>query len=439
MSSSASPSPAVRRAEDGQALLLMLGGLSVLLIGAVALAAVAFGLTGRGDQQRAADLAALSAAKAMGEAYPKLFTPVAVGGRENTDTISPDAYREAARRAAERTAQENGVERIRVSFPGRELTAPMRVRVIVEDDLDVGEGVNAGVRAEAELLLGTGGSVVPGAPGRGEYPGPFANRQGKPMRPDTAAAFDRMAAAARADGYELSVTSAYRSDAEQAVLFAAHPDPKWVARPGTSLHRLGTELDLGPSTAYAWLLANSARFHFTRRYPWEPWHFGYTLNAGTSSVGYRADGRTALPSFVPEQFQAAITRAAQRWNISGALLSAQIYAESGFNPFARSGVGAQGIAQFMPATALSYGLTNPFDPAAAIDAQGHLMRDLLRQFGQVPLALAAYNAGPGNVTPCGCVPPIPETQAYVAKILALLGGAGLDGGGTVPLVIRLVA
>jgi LAS superfamily LD-carboxypeptidase LdcB len=62
------------------------------------------------------------------------------------------------------------------------------------------------------------------------------------MRPDVAAAFDRMAAAARDEaGLTLLVTSGYRSDAEQARLFAAHPDPKWVAPPGTSLHRYGTD------------------------------------------------------------------------------------------------------------------------------------------------------------------------------------------------------
>ena len=93
------------------------------------------------------------------------------------------------------------------------------------------------------------------------------------MRPDVAQAFDRMAAAAREEaGLFLSVTSAFRSDAEQARLFAAHPDPKWVAPPGTSLHRYATELDLGPPGAYAWLAANSERFGFVRRYSWEPWH-----------------------------------------------------------------------------------------------------------------------------------------------------------------------
>ena len=72
-------------------------------------------------------------------------------------------------------------------------------------------------------------------------------------------------AAARADGVALLINSAFRSDAEQAQLFAAHPDPKWVAPPGRSLHRLGTELDLGPPAAYGWLAAHAERFHFLQR------------------------------------------------------------------------------------------------------------------------------------------------------------------------------
>ena len=64
------------------------------------------------------------------------------------------------------------------------------------------------------------------------------------------------------------------------------------------------------------------------------------------------------------------------------------------------------------------------------------MRDLLRRFPSVPLALAAYNAGPAPVAACGCIPAIPETQAYVAKILGLLDGAGED---FAPLEVRLVA
>jgi soluble lytic murein transglycosylase-like protein len=241
------------------------------------------------------------------------------------------------------------------------------------------------------------------------------------------------------------VVSGFRTNAEQSVLFARHPDPKWVAPPGQSLHRLGTELDLGPPAAYGWLAANAKRFHFVQRYAWEPWHYGFTLNAGSSSVGFSAqaagaDGETmrALPSFVPAAYAKPLARAAQRWNISSALLAAQLMAESNFNPFAVSTAGALGIAQFMPATAQAMGLDDPLDAEASIDAQAHLMRDLLRQFGSVPLALAAYNAGPARVAACGCVPPIPETRGYVARILGLLGGAGeaVAGGG---LEVRLVS
>jgi soluble lytic murein transglycosylase-like protein len=93
----------------------------------------------------------------------------------------------------------------------------------------------------------------------------------------------------------------------------------------------------------------------------------------------------------------------------------------------------------MPGTARAYGLDDPFDATRAIDAQAHLMRDLLRQFGSVPLALGAYNAGPAPVQRCGCVPPIPETQAYVADILGLLNGAGdALGAAARALEVRLV-
>jgi soluble lytic murein transglycosylase-like protein len=78
----------------------------------------------------------------------------------------------------------------------------------------------------------------------------------------------------------------------------------------------------------------------------------------------------------------------------------------------------------MPSTAAAYGLEDPFDPNEAIDAQAHLMSDLIHRFGSPQLALAAYNAGPAPVEACDCVPRYPETQAYVSRILALLGGAG---------------
>jgi soluble lytic murein transglycosylase-like protein len=175
---------------------------------------------------------------------------------------------------------------------------------------------------------------------------------------------------------------------------------------------------------------------------WEPWHFGYTRSPGSASVGFGVkggDGRAtaAVQSFVPARYAPLIARAAQRWGVSAQLLAAQLYAESNFNPFAVSPAGAQGIAQFMPGTAAGLGLRNPFDAAASIDAQAHLMHDLLARFASVPLALAAYNAGPGAVARCGCVPPFAETQAYVAKIIGLLGGAG-DASIAGAMEVRLV-
>lgn len=106
------------------------------------------------------------------------------------------------------------------------------------------------------------------------------------------------------------------------------------------------------------------------------------------------------------------------------LLAAQLKAESDFNPNSVSPAGAQGIAQFMPGTARSMGLTNPFDPRASIFAQAKLMSQLIRRFRSIPKALAAYNAGPGAVEKYGGIPPYAETQAYVARILGLMKGAG---------------
>lgn len=417
--------------EEGQAGLLLVGVLLAMVVGAFVLGGVARGVGVQAEQQRAADLAALAGAKAMHDAYSRLFEP---GG------MTVAAYKELGVAAAIATAKRNGARTAGATFPDGQSFAPVRIAVTTSTRAEIaGRQVEAKGRAEAELAPP---AALPDF-GGGEYTGPLAHRQGKPMRPDVAQAFDRMAAAARHDGVTLTVTSGFRSNAEQAALFAKRPDPKWVAPPGRSLHRLGTELDLGPPAAYGWLARNAPRFGFKLRYSWEPWHFGFIRSAGTRSVGYgggggrTGGGASALPSFVPAKYAPAISRAAQRWSVGAALLAAQLHAESNFNPFARSPAGAQGIAQFMPGTAKAYGLRDPFDPDEAIDAQAHLMHDLLRQFGAVPLALAAYNAGPGAVQRCGCIPPYPETRGYVARILGLLGGAGgaPPGGG---LVVRLV-
>jgi hypothetical protein len=425
--------------DAGQALPMVLGAALILIVVALALVALAGALTGTARAQRGSDLAALSAARSMRDDLWRLLAPPRLpNGLPNPVHMPKAVYLARASAAAREAASRNGIDaaRLRVSFPDRLSPAPLRVRVAVRAEVDLPDGRSGGSfesEAEAHAALSAGFTGAPAIASGGGYAGPLAHRQGKPMRPDVAAAFDRLAAAAAGAGHGLVITSGYRSDAEQARLFAQNPDPRWVAPPGKSLHRCGTELDLGPASAYGWLAANASRFGFLRRYAWEPWHFGYVRGpapcaADASSVGgLAADGRAAslgLPAFVPGPFRAPIERAAARWSVSAGLLAAQLAAESNFDPDAVSPAGAQGIAQFMPATAAAYGLRDPFDPAAAIHAQAHLMSDLLERFASIPLALAAYNAGAGAVAACTCVPAYPETQVYVARILGLMGAAG---------------
>jgi hypothetical protein len=257
----------------GQALLLLIAALLAVVVGALVIGSVARGLGSRADHGSAADLGALAGARAMRDAYPRLFEPPLVDHRPNPFHLERAAYLALGLAAAEATARRNGARNVHVSFPNPDPIAPVRIRVAVGDPVAVPghEAVAAPVAAEAELS--PPGADPTAVAGEGQYEGPLAYRQGKPMRPDVAAAFDRMAAAARKDGIELIVVSGFRTDAEQAGLFAAHPDPKWVAPPGKSLHRLATELDLGPSSAYGWLAENAGRFHFVKRYSWEPWHY----------------------------------------------------------------------------------------------------------------------------------------------------------------------
>jgi hypothetical protein len=426
--------------ESGQALILAIGGVFVLLAGALALVAIAGAVTGKGRVQRAADLTAISAARSMRDDLPQLLSPSRLpNGLPNPAHLDKSAYLARARAAAVVAGRGNGVaaNRLELSFPDAGSFAPVRAKAVITARLQTGgrpAETEASAVAEAAAPAGALSGGAAAMASGGGYSGPLVYRNGEGMRPDVAAAFDRMAAAAGADGISLLVVSGFRSDAEQAALFAAHPDPTWVAPPGHSLHRCATELDLGPDAAYGWLAANASRFGFVQRYSWEAWHYGFDAGpppcseAGNALGGAggapEATSGATVPSFVPSRFRDPLIDAASRWNVSAALLAAQLMAESNFNPFAVSPAGAQGIAQFMPGTAASYGLDDPFDPVAAIDAQAHLMSDLIRQLGTPELALAGYNAGPGAVEACHCIPPYPETQAYVTRILALLGGAG---------------
>lgn len=117
-------------------------------------------------------------------------------------------------------------------------------------------------------------------------------------------------------------------------------------------------------------------------------------------------------------FDPLIAAAAQRNGLPVALVKAVIATESNFNPRAVSQKGALGLMQLMPETAQELGIADPFAPPENVQGGTRYLRELLDRFGTVSHALAAYNAGPGNVDRYGGVPPFPETRQYVARVLA---------------------
>ena len=120
---------------------------------------------------------------------------------------------------------------------------------------------------------------------------------------------------------------------------------------------------------------------------------------------------------VDDSLESIFAGAAKEFGINENFLKAVAKAESGFDPDAVSGCGAQGIMQLMPFTSESYGVTDPFDAKQNIYAGAQLLSELLDNYnGNATLALAAYNAGSGSVQKYGGVPPYDETVNYINKI-----------------------
>ena len=118
------------------------------------------------------------------------------------------------------------------------------------------------------------------------------------------------------------------------------------------------------------------------------------------------------------QLDGIIRDASVREGVDEDLIRAVMEAESGFRADAVSKAGAMGLMQLMPGTARGLGVKDPFDPAANVAGGAKYLRTMLDRFESVPLALAAYNAGPGAVEKYGGVPPYAETKSYVSRVMA---------------------
>lgn len=129
-----------------------------------------------------------------------------------------------------------------------------------------------------------------------------------------------------------------------------------------------------------------------------------------------AAGPANTPSFREMIYSANVREAELRYGLPPGLLQALIWTESRFNPMAISPAGAAGLAQLMPGTARDLGVRNRHDPVASIDGGARYLKEMLDKFGQIHLALAAYNAGPGAVMRAGGIPQNRETPGYVRSV-----------------------
>jgi soluble lytic murein transglycosylase-like protein len=135
-------------------------------------------------------------------------------------------------------------------------------------------------------------------------------------------------------------------------------------------------------------------------------------------AGQRTADGAAFARALRGGFDGLIERESRAAGLDPALVDAVVSAESAFDPRATSAAGAAGLMQLMPATAAALGVTDRYDPVQNVRAGATYLHALLERFGSLPLAVAAYNAGPAAVERSGGVPPFAETRDYVGRVLA---------------------
>lgn len=151
--------------------------------------------------------------------------------------------------------------------------------------------------------------------------------------------------------------------------------------------------------------------------------FGDLLTNPTTKVKaslYTAQANSSTDKVsMKQKIQDIVSKMSKKHGVDEKLVNALIKQESGFNPNAKSKVGAMGLMQLMPSTAKGLGVTNPMDPEQNVEGGVKYLKSMLNKYnGNIILALAAYNAGPGAVDKYDGVPPYKETQNYVRSILS---------------------
>ena len=365
--------------------------------------------------------------RALWRARGRCTTPTSGSSSRHGSTDAPnprhldkDAYLALGRDAATRVARANGAPAGRRRVPGRaddRAGADQRRGAAADRD-------RQHRHHDARERRGRAGAARAARAGPPSPPAAATTGRSRTARASRCARTSRRRSTAwrgprRADGVALVIASAFRSDAEQAVLFARHPDPKWVAPPGhvaaPQRHRARPRPGVGLP------LARRERAALPLRPALQLGTLALRLRAepalGAARRPRRAPPRAAADGDAPRAGCPTSCRSASRRRSTAprsAGASRRRCSPPSCTPRAastrsrRARRARRASRSSCRAPRAAMGLDDPFDPGQAIDAQAHLMRDLLRQFGAVPLALAAYNAGPAPVSACGCVPAVPR-------------------------------
>jgi soluble lytic murein transglycosylase-like protein len=193
------------------------------------------------------------------------------------------------------------------------------------------------------------------------------------------------------------------------------PDDNGIAQQRRSISQMEASLETQ---------RQSVRKQVPPRAAGEPFFISGPPKAGALPLTSGADTAATAAACDPlpvSQVDSLVGEAAKREELDPALLRGVMEQESAFRPCAVSPKGAMGLMQLMPATAAQFGVRDPFDPGQSVDAGARFLKQLLQSYGgDIPLALGAYNAGPGKVNEANGVPPIPETLEYVRRVMMLL-------------------